>query len=348
MNASQKNILVTGGAGYIGSHTVVSLINQGFTPVILDDFRNARPDVIVRLEEVVGTKLAVANFSCQDEQKLDLLFQKFNFWGVIHFAADKAVGESVNNPLKYFENNIGGLTSILKVMRKHEVNQLVFSSSCTVYGDPTVIPVTEASPLSYSSPYGFTKLTNEQMIQQTVIAHPTLKVVLLRYFNPIGAHSSGLIGEEPSGVPTNLLPYLTQTAIGERALLTVFGDDYNTPDGTCVRDYIHVVDLADAHVQALNYLADHSNSENPAVFNIGTGKGTSVKQMINCFLTECNVSLPWTVGPRRTGDVPQIYADVTKAKKELGWVAKLSVNEAIISAWNYELKRVERLKNITS
>lgn len=343
MDKSSRNILVTGGAGYIGSHTVVSLIEDGFNPIILDDFRNAQTDVIDRLEAIVGKKLTVIQKSCDDLTALNELFEEISFWGVIHFAADKAVGESVENPLKYFDNNIGGLITLLKAMQANGVERLVFSSSCTVYGEPENIPVTEESPVSYASPYGFTKLINEQMLTQFALAAPNFEVVLLRYFNPIGAHKSALIGETPQGTPSNLLPYLTQTATGQREVLTVYGDDYNTPDGTCIRDYIHVLDLADAHVAALRFL-NQTHSYNLSIFNIGTGKGTSVKEMIDCFEQECNVPLNWKVGPRREGDVPAIFAKVDKASKLLSWKAKYTVQEAIVDAWKYELERKKRTK----
>ena len=342
MDSEKKYILVTGGAGYIGSHTVVALIEKGYTPIILDDFRNAQEDVVERIEKVVNEKVRCYKFACQDEQALDELFQRYQFWGVIHFAADKAVGESVENPLKYFENNIGGLISVLKMMERHKVLRLVISSSCTVYGEPEQIPVTEDSPLSYASPYGFTKLMNEQMLSQFFPAHSSYQFVLLRYFNPIGAHASGLLGEEPQGVPTNLLPYLTQTAIGKREVLVVHGDDYNTVDGTCIRDYIHVVDLAEAHVASLDFIQKKADSSVFEVINIGTGKGTSVKEMITCFEAACGKPLNWKVGPRRSGDVPEIYAKVDKAQECLNWKARLSVEEAIKSAWNYEQKRLNK------
>lgn len=344
MEDNIKNILVTGGAGYIGSHTIVSLIEEGFNPIILDDFRNAETDVVSRLEKIVGKELTVVKKSCADLIALNELFKQVSFWGVIHFAADKAVGESVVNPLKYFDNNIGGLITLLKAMKENHVNRLVFSSSCTVYGEPENIPVTEESPVSYASPYGFTKLMNEQMLTQFADSVSDFEVVLLRYFNPIGAHKSSLIGETPQGEPTNLLPYLTQTASGEREVLTVYGNDYDTSDGTCIRDYIHVVDLADAHVAALRFL-DKSHAKNLNIFNIGTGKGTSVKEMIDCFEQECNVPLNWKVGQRREGDVPAIFAKVDRARNELNWSAKHTAQEAIIDAWNYELARKKRENN---
>lgn len=341
MTEEKKYILVTGGAGYIGSHTIVALIEKGYHPIIVDDFRNAHEDVITRLQTITQQPIVYHKISCHQEAVLDKLFKHYNFWGVIHFAADKAVGESVANPVKYFDNNLGGLISLIKVMQNNQVHRLVFSSSCTVYGEPKQIPVTEESPLSYSSPYGFTKLVNEQMLEQTYAAHPEFNTILLRYFNPIGAHKTGLIGEEPQGVPTNLLPYLTQTAVGKREQLIVHGDDYDTTDGTCIRDYIHVVDLAEAHVAALDYMQTKNDSIYE-VINIGTGKGTSVKEMITCFESACAKKLNWTIGPRRPGDVPEIFAEVKKAQELLNWQARLTVEDAIKSAWKYEQNRLNQ------
>lgn len=341
MQMDEKNyILVTGGAGYIGSHTVVALIENGFTPVIVDDFRNAKRSVIQRLEELTGSNLLVYDFSIHDKDQLFQLFNKCNFSGVIHFAADKAVGESVDNPLKYFNNNIVGLISLLEVMTQFDQQKLVFSSSCTVYGTPDEVPVTENTPTKMpESPYGYTKLINEQMIQQVQTAHPDLNVALLRYFNPIGAHLSGLIGEEPQGIPNNLLPFITQTAVGKREFLTVYGDDYKTPDGSCVRDYIHVADLAEAHVAALNFLNEYKVGVE--TFNLGTGKGTSVLEMIRFFNEISGMNLPFKVGSRRPGDVPEIYANIDKAKEILGWTAKRTVKDAIRDAWNFQQQSKE-------
>ncbi len=345
MDKLKKHILVTGGAGYIGSHTVVALTEAGFQPVILDDFRNAHPDVIDRLEEITQTQILCERSSCHDTDLLESIIEKYNIWGVIHFAADKAVGESVENPLKYFDNNLGGLISLLKAMKSKGVHRLVFSSSCTVYGLPKTIPVTENEEVSYNSPYGFTKLINEQMLEQFVQAEEQFKTVLLRYFNPVGAHASGLIGEEPRGVPTNLLPFITQTAAGIRKELVVHGDDYETSDGTCIRDYIHVVDLAEAHVKALEFI-DSDKSASLEVINIGTGNGTSVKEMIDTFVSTCDTSLNWRIGPRRSGDVPAIYADAALAKEKLNWEAKLTVKDALRSAWNYQQKRVQKTSEL--
>ena len=338
MNQSAKKILVTGGAGYIGSHTVVSLVEKGYTPIIVDDFRNSNRETIQRLSAIIGFNPDCHAIDCQDEIALSKLFEKHDFYGVIHFAADKAVGESVENPLKYFKNNLGGLTSLLSVMQKFNVNRLVFSSSCTVYGEPTVIPVTEDSSLTFSSPYGFTKLANEQMIQQFADSSKNFKSILLRYFNPVGAHTSGLLGEEPQGIPNNLLPFITQTAIGERKCLKVFGNDYDTVDGTCIRDYIHVEDLAEAHVKAIDFF-DNKKCGKSEVFNIGTGKGTSVMEMIDIFEEVSSLRLDWEFAPRRSGDIPAIFARVDKANSVLGWQAKRTVKDAVKSAWNFELKK---------
>lgn len=334
MKTDKKYILVTGGAGYIGSHTVVALIDKGFTPVIVDDFRNANKDVIQRLQEITKQEIIYFNVACQDTFRLKGVFSQFPIYGIIHFAADKAVGESMVNPLKYFSNNFGSLTSMLELAKEFEIKRFVFSSSCTVYGEPENIPVNEQSPVSYSSPYGFTKKVCEEMIQQFVASCPIVKATLLRYFNPVGAHESGIIGEEPDGKPNNLLPFITQTAAGVRKELTVFGDDYETPDGTCIRDYIHVVDLAEAHVAALEHMDD--NDINPMVYNIGTGKGTSVLEMIQTFEKETGISLPYTIGSRREGDIKEIYANTDKANNELNWSSKKSIKEAILSSWTFE------------
>lgn len=339
MDHSTKKILVTGGAGYIGSHTVVSLVEGGYTPIILDDFRNAKLDVINRLEKITRKHLKVAQIACQDEAALRKLFDAHDFFGVIHFAADKAVGESVENPLKYFENNLMGLTVLLKVMRDYNVHRLVFSSSCTVYGEPEIIPVTEKSALTFSSPYGFTKLVNEQMIEQFVSSCKNFKAIALRYFNPIGAHESGEIGEDPQGIPNNLLPFITQTASGKREYLTVYGSDYDTADGSCIRDYIHVMDIAEAHVKALNFF-EKSSCKGFDVFNIGTGKGTSVFEMISTFEEVTNSKLNFKVGERRPGDIPSIFAEAEKANNVLEWSSKRTVKDAIKSAWKYEKNKI--------
>lgn len=337
--AEKKFVLVTGGAGYIGSHTVVSLIENGYEPVILDDFRNAKLDVPNRLKRVLGREVVVANGDCQNQAVLQDLAKKYKFWGVIHFAADKAVGESVHNPLKYYDNNLTSLLSILNFMKVNGIKNIVFSSSCTVYGDPENPIVTESTPLAPpASPYGATKLMCEQILKDVYKGDPSFKVVALRYFNPVGAHKSGFIGEEPQGIPNNLLPYITQTANGQRKELTVFGKDYNTPDGTCLRDYIHVVDLADAHVAAFDYLEKQSSTFYD-VFNVGTGLGTSVKECIDLFAKVTGKEIPYKYGERRAGDVPQIYAKVDKARDVLGWEAKYDIAYALETAWNWEQKK---------
>jgi UDP-glucose 4-epimerase len=344
MSQVSKKILVTGGAGYIGSHTVVELINSGYEPIILDDFRNSSENVLPALEKITQHKMTSFSFACQDEEKLDALFKEHEIHGVIHFAADKAVGESVANPIKYYQNNIGSLLSVLKIMQKNKVNNLVFSSSCTVYGNPksnsNSSVVTEDSQLqSAESPYGNTKKICEDIIQDTLTSFPALKVCILRYFNPIGAHESGLIGEAPQGVPNNLLPYLTQTVFGLREKLTVFGNDYPTSDGTCIRDYIHVTDLADAHVKALQFM--ENNKDQKIVFNVGTGKGTSVLELISIFEKNFSEKLNWEFGQRRAGDVPEIYADTTKINTLLNWHAKFTVEDAVIHAMKWEKNRLQ-------
>lgn len=334
MNETPKYILVTGGAGYIGSHTVVALSDSGYTPIIIDDFRNANRDVLERMAALIEQELIHFSIACQNKERLRGVFSQFPISGIIHFAADKSVGESVENPLKYFDNNMGGLVSILELAKEFEVNHFVFSSSCTVYGEPEKMPVEESFPVSYSSPYGFTKKVNEEMIQQFAASQKGFKANLLRYFNPIGAHKSGTLGEEPNGKPDNLLPYITQTAAGIREELTIFGNDYDTPDGTCIRDYIHVVDLAEAHVKAMNQL--EKSSTPVQVFNIGTGKGTSVLELVNYFEKNTNQELKYTIGERRPGDIPAIFANTDKAEKELGWKARLTVEDAVVDAWKFE------------
>jgi len=343
MKTDKKYILVTGGAGYIGSHTVVALIEKGFTPIIVDDFRNSNKDVIPRLEKVTNEEIIYFNAACQDSFRLKGVFSQFPIDGIIHFAADKAVGESMENPCKYFENNFGSLTSMLQLAEEFKIKRFVFSSSCTVYGEPKEIPVNELSPVSYSSPYGFTKKVCEEMIQQFVANCPLVHATLLRYFNPIGAHESGIIGEEPDGKPNNLLPFITQTAAGIRKELTIFGDDYDTPDGTCIRDYIHVVDLAEAHVAAL----EHSDKidTNPMVYNVGTGTGTSVLEMIKIFEKETGLTLPCTIGPRRDGDIKEIYANTDKVNKDLNWESRKTIKESISTAWAFEQYIREKRKN---
>ena len=333
-----KYVLVTGGAGYIGSHTVVALVENGYTPIILDDFRNANRIVLDGLTKILGFLPEIIEVDVCDDNALRAIFQKYSFEGIIHFAAYKAVGESVQNPLKYYQNNLSGLINILNKMLEFGVKNLVFSSSCTVYGEPKELKeVSEDSPKNLpSSPYGYTKWIGEQIMEDTFLAHPELCLINLRYFNPVGAHKSSFIGEFPLGKPSNLLPFVTQTAVGKQDFLTVFGNDYPTRDGTCIRDYIHVMDLAEAHVKALAFLEDHNKGCLEAV-NIGTGKGTSVLEIISCFEEVSKCKLNWSFGPKREGDVVEIFANCDKASNLLGWKSKLSINDAVIDAWKWEL-----------
>ncbi len=332
-------ILVTGGAGYIGSHTVVELIQDGKTPVIVDDFRNADPNTISRIEKIVAQTVIFHRIDVCDSQAMRIVFEQYNFEGIIHFAAYKAVGESVKQPLKYYTNNLNSLLVCLSLAEEFNVKNFLFSSSCTVYGEPENSPVvTEESPvLEASSPYGATKQICERILSDLSKSGSKIKVLNLRYFNPIGAHSSSLIGELPSGKPTNLLPYLTQTAFGILDELTVYGKNYNTTDGTCARDYIHVSDLADAHVNGFNWLSQQTGTLNE-VINVGTGHGSSVLEIIHTFEKVSNLQLNWKFGERRAGDVVQIYADVTKAKKMLNWSARRTIEDAVRDAWNWEQK----------
>jgi UDP-glucose 4-epimerase len=332
-------IIVTGGAGFIGSHTVVDLLENGFDPVIIDDFRNSKPFIIDNIKQISSRSFSFYDIDCGDIEKLSDVFEKENPNGIIHFAADKAVNESVVDPLKYYHNNVTTLVNVLKVVSKFQLKSFVFSSSCTVYGIPKHVPVSEASSIQPAfSPYGFTKQIGEQILRDFSKSNPDLSISLLRYFNPIGAHPSGLIGELPLGVPSNLIPFVTQTAIGIRKSLTVHGDDYETNDGTCIRDYIHVVDLASAHVLALN---NSSNNSEPQVINIGTGTGRSVLEVIQTFEKVNNLKLNYTIGPRRSGDAPSVYADNTLAKEKLGWENVYSLEDALEHAWNWEKKLAE-------
>ena len=337
-----KNILVTGGAGFIGSHTVVEIVKAGFNPIIIDDFRNSEKFVIDRLEKITGRTLKVYDSDCGKEQNLKQIFDENEVDGVIHFAAYKAVGESVENPLSYYENNVASLVTLLKVCAEYNVNNLVFSSSCTVYGEPENGIVSEEMEISKPvSPYGHTKIICEDIIQNTFKA-PTsnLSAMILRYFNPIGAHESGLIGELPLGHPNNLVPFITQSAIGKRGPLKVFGKDYNTNDGTCIRDYIHVSDLASAHVKALEVL--FNNDRQIKVLNIGTGNGVSVLEIIQKFQDTNDVKLDWEFAERRSGDVEKVFADASKVKKSLNWSCNYSVEDALKHAWNWEKQLQEK------
>jgi len=336
-----KNILVTGGAGFIGSHTVVELHNAGFKPIVIDNFNNSEQSVIDSLEKITGSKIDFYEGEFQDKKLLKQIAAKHQVDGVIHFAAYKAVGESVEKPLKYYRNNVAGLVELLETMQELGINDLVFSSSCTVYGEPDKLPITEESPQKpANSPYGATKQMCEIIIKDSIAASPNLRAISLRYFNPIGAHSSALIGELPKGVPSNLVPFLTQTVAGIRDKLTVFGDDYPTPDGTCIRDYIHVVDLAKAHIKALGHLAKQPAKYYDA-YNVGTGKGSSVLELIKTFEETTGKKVPYQIGPRRAGDVMSAYASVDKIERGLGWKAEKDLAEALADSWRWQQKLKE-------
>lgn len=331
-------ILITGGVGYIGSHTVVALIQAGYSVVIIDDLSNARSEVLSGIEQITGTRPELASFDLCDPAALRNFFQNHpNISAVIHFAASKAVGESVANPLKYYRNNLYSLINLLLQMNELGIPNFIFSSSCTVYGQPDQLPVTEATPVKPAeSPYGNTKQIAEEIIRDTVAAEATLRAISLRYFNPVGAHASGLLGELPIGTPANLVPFITQTAAGVREKLRVFGDDYATADGSCVRDYIHVVDLAQAHLAALQRLLEGKNDERYECFNVGTGEGQSVLAVIEAFERVNGVKLNYEIAPRRPGDIEQIYADTTLANQALGWRAERSLEDMMRSAWQWQ------------
>lgn len=332
-----KKVLVTGGAGYIGSHTVVELFNAGYEPVLLDDFRNSNESVLDGIHKIIGKRPGLLKRDVCDTDFLRAYIKQNKVCGIIHFAAYKAVGQSVETPLNYYQNNVEGLVSILKVVSENTEIPFVFSSSCTVYGEPEgQKEVSEKTPKTIpTSPYGFTKWLGEQIIDDLFCSEKTLRLMSLRYFNPIGAHSSTHIGELPLGKPNNLLPFVTQTAAGMHEKLTIFGDSYPTVDGTCVRDYIHVVDLAEAHVKALDYLMNTSNGCHEIV-NIGTGKGTSVLEVVNVFEQVNKIKLNYEFGPNRPGDVIEIYANADYAQKLLGWSAKKTIHDAVKDAWNWE------------
>lgn len=331
-----KKILITGGAGYIGSHTAVELVNAGFEPVIIDDLSNSKSDVLDRLEEITGRKLAFYVGDCSDRVLLDKIAQEHKLSGVIHFAAFKAVGESTKLPLKYYHNNVGSLVVLLDFMKVQDIRDLVFSSSCTVYGQADQLPVTESTPRKDAeSPYGNTKKICEDILIDFVSSQAGIRVISLRYFNPIGAHPSSKIGELPSGVPSNLVPFVTQAAAGIREKITIFGDDYDTADGTCVRDYIHVVDLADAHVKALGYL-DKQEIDFYDVFNVGTGNGNTVLEVVQTFERVNGLKLNYQIGPRRPGDVVKIWADTQKINQILGWSPRFTLEDSLRDSWNWE------------
>ena len=335
-----SRILVTGGTGYIGSHTAVELMQKGYDVTIVDNLSNSSIDVLDGIAEIVGRKPDFANVDCGNFMDLDQVFKQYSdIEGVIHFAASKAVGESVEKPLLYYRNNLGSLVTLLEVMRLHGVKNLVFSSSCTVYGQPDAehLPVDETAPIQKAlSPYGNTKQINEEIICDEAHADKTLHATILRYFNPIGAHPSALIGELPNGVPQNLLPFITQTAAGLRPELKVFGNDYNTPDGSCIRDYIYVVDLAKAHVKAIDRMLNAKDRQQVEVFNLGTGTGLSVLTLINEFEAATGVKIPYSIVGRREGDIEQVWAAPEKANKILGWKADTPIRDVLASAWKWE------------
>ena len=328
------SILVTGGAGFIGSHTCVELLNAGYDVVIVDNLYNASEKAVDRVKEITGKDLKFYQVDIRDREGLNEVFDKEDVESVIHFAGLKAVGESVQKPLEYYENNIGGMITLCDVMRSHGVKNIIFSSSATVYGDPAFIPITEECPKGVcTNPYGWTKWMLEQILTDLHTADPEWNVVLLRYFNPIGAHKSGMIGEDPKGIPNNLMPYITQVAIGKLECLSVFGDDYDTHDGTGVRDYIHVVDLAIGHVRAVEKLKE---KDGVSVYNLGTGNGQSVLDMVKAFGKACGKEIPYVIKPRRAGDIATCYCDASKAKKELHWEAERGLEEMCEDSWRWQ------------
>jgi len=335
-----KRIIVTGGTGYIGSHTSVELINAGFEVVILDNLSNSNIEVLNGIKKITGIKPEFHNVDlAKIEETRKVLAKLKNIVGIIHFAAYKAVGESVRYPLKYYKNNLNSLMNILEAMQEFKINNLIFSSSCTVYGQPKKLPVTEKSPIiKADSPYGNTKQISEEIISDTISSFGKFNAISLRYFNPVGAHESAEIGELPIGVPDNLVPYITQTAAGIREQLNIFGNNYNTPDGTAVRDYIHVSDLAKAHIVALNRLLNKQNTRRTEIFNIGTGKGNSVLEIVKTFEKVTGIKLNYTITDRRPGDIEKIWANVNLAEKELKWKTEKSIADALLSAWNWEKK----------
>ena len=342
----KQTILVTGGTGFIGSHTTVELIEAGYKVVIVDDLSNSKIEVLDGIEKITGVRPAFEKVDLRDKEATENVFKKYpEIEGIIHFAASKAVGESVQKPLLYYRNNIVSLVNLLELMPQYGVKGIIFSSSCTVYGQPSKenLPVTEEAPIQKAlSPYGNTKQINEEIIQDYVKSGANISAILLRYFNPIGSHPSGIIGEMPNGVPANLIPYLTQTAIGIRPCLSVFGDDYDTPDGSCIRDFIYVLDLAKAHVAAMARILDGKNTEPVEIYNVGTGKGVSVFELIHTFEKCTGVKLNYKVVPRRPGDIEKVWGNVDKANKVLGWKAVHTLEEALSSAWNWQKKLREK------
>lgn len=345
----KETILVTGGTGFIGSHTVVELQQAGYNVVIIDNLSNSKADVVDGIEKITGIRPAFENVDCCDMKSMENVFNKYNsIKGIIHFAASKAVGESVQKPLLYYRNNILSLINILELMSQHGVKGIIFSSSCTVYGQPSPenLPVTENAPIRKAlSPYGNTKQINEEIIQDYIHSGAPIKSIILRYFNPIGAHPTAHIGELPNGVPMNLIPFVTQTAIGIRKQLKIFGNDYNTPDGTCIRDYIYVVDLAKAHVKAMERILEDKGTDSVEIFNIGTGRGVSTLEVVEGFEKATGVKVNWEYAPRREGDIEKVWADPAKANNVLRWKAETSLEDTLRSAWKWQVKLDEENKN---
>lgn len=332
-----QQILITGGAGYIGSHTAVALVNAGFEPIIIDNFSNSNKNVLEGLEKILDRPVKCYEGDCNDQRVLERIFGENSISGVIHFAASKAVGESTKIPLTYYRNNINSLIVLLETMAEFGVKDIVFSSSCTVYGQPDELPVKESTPRKEAeSPYGNTKKICEDILMDHVKSGAASRVIALRYFNPIGAHPSALIGELPLGVPANLVPFVTQTGAGIREKITVFGDDYDTPDGTCVRDYIHVMDLADAHVKAIQYLSSKEDNFFD-LFNVGTGNGNSVMEVVKAFEKVSGKPLNYEIGPRRAGDIEKVWANTDKVTNVLGWKPEFGLEDALKDAWNWQL-----------
>ncbi len=340
----KNTVMVTGGAGYIGSHTIVELTNAGYDVVVVDNFSNSEPSAIQGTESIIGKKLTVETVDCCDSDAFENVFKKYKFNSIIHFAGFKAVGESVNEPLKYYSNNLQSTVNVLKFMLKYDVQNVVFSSSSTVYGQPDVLPATEQTPMKKAtSPYGITKQMCEDILHDTAAVNSKINVIALRYFNPIGAHSSAKIGELPKGVPNNLVPFITQTAAGVRECLSIFGNDYNTPDGTCLRDYIDVVDLAKAHVAAISRMVEGKCQKNYEFFNIGTGIPLSVLELVQKFEKVNGIKLNYKFAPRREGDTEKVWADTSLANTELGWKSVISTEETLKNAWNWE-KYIRNIK----
>lgn len=336
------NVLLAGGAGYIGSHTAVELLNAGYQVVIVDDYSNSSPEAVHRIEKITGKRVISYEADVKNKEKMRYIFSENHIDCVIHFAGLKAVGESVRLPLKYYRNNIDTTLTLLECMEEAGVNQFVFSSSATVYGEENEPPYVETMHRGRcSNPYGWTKVMMEQILEDAAKANPELSVILLRYFNPIGAHESGLIGEDPQGIPNNLMPFIAQVAVGRRDHLTVFGGDYPTPDGTCLRDYIHVMDLANGHVKAVEYAANHKGVE---VFNLGTGTPYSVLDIIHAFEKATGVKVKYEIGPRRAGDLPKFWADSTKAQKVLGWHAERTLEDMCRDTWNWQSENPDGYK----